>query len=370
MEPKEPLEYEHIDSTILLNVKKKEEIKAVIEPEKPDTLAQDMELSRLKETILKETQQRMKLESLERAGWINIKKEFDEATLILPEKKNALVEVVKQIAEADERFTKTKNDIELNQSSLQLQIEQLQKQADRGGIQKTINIWKEQRTQVATSLVLEDGSLSYYDSDILKLKSQLEIINEFTQERTNKETELSATERKVERLAFIREGLSKNGIPALIIHNVGLEVAGIANEYLRDGESGLRINFDTLKPNKNGEYRESFEIGIHRGEDDIDVQDLSDGETVWVDESISKAMGEYLTDPSRYSAHKYESDFTDEKDGALSPENKHIFLTLMEESRRRSNRYYSFMVSHSESIWKEIPQRIHLSKENGIKIVN
>jgi hypothetical protein len=237
LQPEPPNEDYQRSKLTSLEVEKGKEIFALDEPEKPDTLAQDMELSRLKEIILKETQQRMKLEALERTGWENIKKEFDEATLILPEKKKALQEIVSQIKEAYERFIKTKNEIEFNQSALQLQIEQLQKQADRTQIQKAINDWKNQRMSVVTSLGLEENSLYSYDNDIITLNSELKTINEFTQERTNKETELSATERNVERLAFIREGLSKNGIPALIIHNVGLEVAGIANEYLRDGES-------------------------------------------------------------------------------------------------------------------------------------
>ena len=81
-------------------------------------------------------------------------------------------------------------------------------------------------------------------------------------------------------------------------------------------------------------------------------------------------MSEYLTDPLRYSSHKYDSEFIDEQDGALSAENKPIYIKLLEESRRRSNRYYSFMVTHTPEVWKTIAQRIHLSKEHGIEIVN
>jgi DNA repair exonuclease SbcCD ATPase subunit len=370
LQPDAPDEEKYINDDALLLSQKRSEIFKVIEPEKPDTLAQDMELSKLKEIILKKTQQRMRLESLERQGWENIKKEFDEVQLILPEKKNALAEIVKQISEADERFAKVKNENALNQNTIDAQIRQLQKQANKIAIQASISQWEGAKKENQIKLVQTEEQEDNYNKDILTLNSELKSITEFTSERTKEESELSTTERKVERLAFIREGLSKNGIPALIIHNVGISVATIANEYLRDGESGLRINFDTLKPNKNGEYRESFEIGIRRGEDEIDVQDLSDGETCWVDESINKAMGEYLTDPSRYSSHKYESDYTDEKDGSLSPENKHIFLELMEKSRIRSNRYYSFMVTHTPAIWKEVSQRIHLSREHGIQIVS
>lgn len=371
LEPEEPDDKIHISAVNILRLKKEGELFVLHEPIKPDTLAQDMELSRLKEIILKETQQRMKLEALERQGWEGIQKEFDEAKLILPEKRKALSEILNQITSLDERYTKEKNEIEFNVSAITLQIEQLKKQADRKQIQSTIDSRTASKLSTQTSLGLEENnSLPDYNNQLLELNSKLNKIQELTSEKSKEGTELSTFERKVERLTFIREGLSKNGIPALIIHNVGLDVASISNEFLRSGETGIRINFDTLRPTKSGDYKESFEIGIYRGEDEIDVGDLSDGETVFVDESISKAMSEYLTDPLRYSSHKYDSEFIDEQDGALSAENKPIYIKLLEESRRRSNRYYSFMVTHTPEVWKTIAQRIHLSKEHGIEIVN
>ena len=344
------------------------EISAIPIPEKPDTLAQTMELSRLKETILKETQQRMKLESLERAGWVNIKKEFDEVALILPEKRKALAEIEKQISEADERYTKSKNEIELNKSSIQLQVDQLKKQADREQIQEAIDNWQEEKRNTSGGLLLKEKALEIHNNDIQKLNLELETINKFSQEKAKEETELSITERKVERLAFIREGLSKNGIPALIIHNVGIEVAQIANDFLKNTDSGIRISFDTLKPTKNG-YKESFEIGIEDNGNTIDIEDVNDGGTCWVDESINKAMGIYLTS-SRYSNHTYQSEFSDEKDGALSPENKHLYLSLMEASLAVSKRDNLFMVTHTDSIWKQIPNRIHLHAGGKIQVVS
>jgi DNA repair exonuclease SbcCD ATPase subunit len=367
LDPEEPDDKVFISAKNVLRLRKDDELK-VNEPEKPDTLVQDMELSRLKEIILKETQQRMKLELLERQGWENIKKEFDEVKLILPEKKSALSEILNQIKELDERFTKTKNEIEFNQSTIQLQIEQLSKQANKEEIQRTISIWHQQRVQVTTSIVLEDGSLRDYDSNILKLKSQLEAINDLSQDKTKEESELYTTERKVERLAFIREGLSKNGIPALIIHNVGIDVAQIANEFLKNTESGLRISFDTLKPTKNG-YRESFEIPIYKNNQLIDIKNVNDGGTVYVDESINKAIGIYLTS-SKYSNHRYQSEFSDEKDGALSENNKNLYLKLMQESLSLSDRDYLFLVTHSDSIWKQVNQRIHLYAGGKIQIVS
>jgi DNA repair exonuclease SbcCD ATPase subunit len=370
LDPQEPDKGLHEANKEALRQKASKEQSELEQPTAPDTFESDMEISKLENTTIFETEKRRRLDILEQQGWSKIQQEYAEALVVLPEKKKALSEIEKQIQESTDRYSKNGAASLLRSSSLKLQIEQLKKEADRATILLIINSWNTKKQELSQTKSFTENDIKNYDEDLLNIKSQLQTIENYLAEKQKEESELSKIERKVERLAFIREGLSKNGIPALIIHNVGLDVAEIANEYLKDGDSGLRINFDTLRPTKNGSYKESFEIGIRRGEDQIDIQDLSDGETCWIDESISKAIGEYLTDKSRFSTHKYDSDFTDEKDGSLSPENKHIFLELMEKSRIRSNRYYSFMVSHSPSIWKTIPQRIHLSKEEGITIVN
>ena len=149
-------------------------------------------------------------------------------------KKQALSEILKQVKELDERFVTTKNDINFSISQLTLQIEQLRKQADRKQIQETIESWKNQKSSINASVGIEDNKVYSYDTSILEYESKLKSINNLTREKEKEQSELSIIERKVERLAFIREGLSKNGIPALIIHNVGIDVAQIANDFLKE----------------------------------------------------------------------------------------------------------------------------------------
>ncbi len=370
IDPIAPDEKELIGNLNILSLKKDDELSALHEPTKPDTIAQEIEISRIDKEIKESETQGKALKELERYNWEELKKEYDEVQIILPEKKKSLEELKARIAELKDNTAKVQSEINLRISSLKLEVDGLKKESDRSIILTNIASWEQEKKRLNSDSDDNSIKINNYNKEI----ASLNVINEkridLELQRTDQTKEVEDREFQAQRIAFIREGLSKNGIPALIIHNVGLDVAAIANEYLKDGESGLRINFDTLKPNKNGEYRESFDIGIYRGENKIEVQDLSDGETVWIDESISKAMGEYLTDPSRYSKHKYDLDLTDEKDGALSAENKPIFLKLLEQSRRRAKRHYSFVVTHSPEIWKTISQRIHLSKDNGIKIVN
>ena len=101
----------------------------------------------------------------------------------------------------------------------------------------------------------------------------------------------------------------------------------------------------------------------------VDIKNVNDGGTVYINESINKAIGIYLTS-SKYSNHKYQCEFSDEKDGALSPNNKDLYLKLMQESLTLSDRDYLFLVTHSDSIWKQINQRIHLHAGGKIQVVS
>jgi DNA repair exonuclease SbcCD ATPase subunit len=368
LEPIYPDDKAYISSVNVQRLKKDGELSSIKAPEPIDTLVQELEISKQQEIINKEPQQKDQLENLEKCNWEALQKECDEATLILPEKKKALEEIKKQISETDERFTKTKNENEFNQSSLDLQLGQLRKQADRTQIQTTIASWEIEKKKQTSELEDNKIKLTNIAGEIGSLNMSLQTIVKFTEDKNKEEVEASKIERKVERLAFIREGLSKNGIPALIIHNTGLDVAQIANDFLRNTESGLRISFDTLKPTKNG-YKESFEIPVYKNNQLIDIKNVNDGGTVYIDESINKAIGIYLTS-SKYSNHKYQSEFSDEKDGALSENNKNLYLKLMQESLALSDRDHLFLVTHSDSIWKQINQRIHLYASGKIQVVN
>jgi exonuclease SbcC len=58
--------------------------------------------------------------------------------------------------------------------------------------------------------------------------------------------------------------------------------------------------------------------------------------------------------------------FQDESDGALDPENKQNYFSLLRESFKLGRRYYTFSITQSPEIWEQVPQRIHLKPEQSL----
>ena len=63
--------------------------------------------------------------------------------------------------------------------------------------------------------------------------------------------------------------------------------------------------------------------------------------------------------------------YSDERDGALDAEKKQRFLEMLRESFRRGGREMTFLITHTQDLWSQVSQRIHLHPENHtIEIVN
>lgn len=348
----------------------KSELDKLTKPEEPDTFAETMQIKKLNVIISSESTQQEKLKSLKAQKWEELKKELSEATIILPEKEKALAALNERIASETRRHTETLQSIEAQVKQLTEQINKLSDIADRTKIEKAIETLNDQKKAIEESI----KELREDQTAISETKVKLNAISDARKELTAQLKIYCNTkhiaEEKLLRLAFIREGLGKNGIPALIIHSAGIEISNIANEFLRNADCGLRINFETLKFRNDGGSKETFEISVHyiNGEhEDVEVSYINDGGTVWIDEAVFQAFGVYLA--TKKGSIRYECAYVDEKDGALAPEFKLTYLRMVEESFRLGNRYYTFIISHSEELWRAIPQRIHLHKDGRIDIV-
>ena len=98
-----------------------------------------------------------------------------------------------------------------------------------------------------------------------------------------------------------------------------------------------------------GEAREGFEIVVHDAEsgEAKSVTQMSAGERVWINESLTRAIALYLT---QNSGRHYETLFSDEADGPLDPERKRMFMAMKREVLRIGGYKQEYFVSQTPEL--------------------
>jgi len=174
--------------------------------------------------------------------------------------------------------------------------------------------------------------------------------------------------RKIEYWKLFQRACSKDGIPALELDAAGPAVSRIANDLLASSfGQQFQIAFETTKLSKDRKKQlETFAIRILGDGEEKHIEDLSGGERVWIERSISEAIAIYL---SQKSGREYLTTYQDESDGALDPNNKQNYLTMVHESFVLGRRYFTFIITQTPEIWQQVDQRIHLSAEEKLECV-
>ncbi len=165
---------------------------------------------------------------------------------------------------------------------------------------------------------------------------------------------------------FVQQACSKDGILALELDSSGSQISNIANDLLtRTFDTTFQIRFVTTEEKKDGSgMKEVFDIKVTKDGEERDIDLLSGGQKVWIEKAIFESIAIYL---SQTSDKEYLTNFSDESDGALSPEKKQLYLKMLRESFILGNRYYTILVSQDSSIWKQIQQRIIFKPQQGIE---
>jgi len=147
-------------------------------------------------------------------------------------------------------------------------------------------------------------------------------------------------------------------------------IADEANLLLQEAYgSRFSLRFQTTKEVGSGanlHQSEDFEIIIT--DNDLDVEDLSNeqklstnsgGEKVWINKALYDAFGIIR---ERNTGLSYVTNFQDEADGALSPENKHLYLNMVEKAHQAAGRHHTILITHDLVIQASVPQQIVFKK--------
>lgn len=144
--------------------------------------------------------------------------------------------------------------------------------------------------------------------------------------------------------------MSNDGLIALAIDDAGPALAGLANDLLLACYGPrFTVSIETQSETAKGEKREDFDIVVHDADsgESKSVRHMSGGERVWVNECLVRAVALYL---AQTSAHRYDTLFSDEADGALDPARKRMFGTMKREVLRRGGYRREFFVSQTPEL--------------------
>lgn len=307
------------------------------------------------------TEVRERISRLESQKWPRLHEELLVAQSVLKEKEAALANLNQQIGSQNAKH-----------------------QVEVGELMKQINAKREKLNELGPSSPLEtdEGKWLWMGEEIgrvleslrkreLNLHGQISAaqatvdrIDKLESESKQTEQQLGDLLQHIEHWRLLQRACSKDGIPALELDAAGPGISGIANELLASSFGAkFQISFETTKLSKDRKKQlETFNIIVYGEDGEKRIEDLSGGERVWIERAISEAIAIYM---SERSGNQFLTTFQDESDGALDPDNKQNYFSLLRQSFRVGRRYYTFIITQSPDIWEQVAQRIHLKPEQS-----
>lgn len=190
-------------------------------------------------------------------------------------------------------------------------------------------------------------NISNLHSEMGRINGQLAVIAE-------KETEAAGIQEEIDRLnadiadwLLLARACSNDGIIALEIDDAGPAIAGLANDLL-SACYGPRfsVRLETQAVKNDGTLKEVFDITVFDSlrDEEKSIRDMSGGETVFVEDAITRAICLYNLNNS---AIRFETIYSDEKDGALDPEKKREFLAIKRRALEVGNHDREFFISQT-----------------------
>jgi len=150
--------------------------------------------------------------------------------------------------------------------------------------------------------------------------------------------------------SMLAKALGNDGIVALSIDDAGPTLSGLANDLLLSCYGPrFTVSLKTQVETTKGELREGFSIVVHDAQsgESKELDHMSGGERVWINECLTRAIALYL---AQNSGCRYETLFSDEADGPLDEERKRMFMAMKREVLRLGGYRREFFISQTPEL--------------------
>ena len=204
----------------------------------------------------------------------------------------------------------------------------------------------------ATRAQLQAQDTAYLTTTKEEASLQVELANALacTAEVVKARSEVSRIEGELGWWNLLSKALGNDGVIALCVDDAGPELARLTNELLLACYGprftvSIRTQIETVKK----ELREGFDVVVFDADTGQakSVAVMSGGESIWVNQALTRAIALYL---ARSSGRCYETLFCDEADGALDSERKRMFMQMKREVLRLGGYAREFFVSQTPEL--------------------
>lgn len=233
---------------------------------------------------------------------------------------------------------------------------------------------QKEKTDTQETIKLAQINISNFDEKIGQMKQQLGMKEANLQKIESKKAELKYMEREIIEYTMLASAWDKKGgVPVLKLDNAGPEVSQFTNELLSTFEYPFRINLVTTEPTADGKkFKETLRIKVLEENKEIfankepNLTDKSGGQQVEIGTALQLAVSLI----AKKQGQHFDTIYLDEKDGSLDSESSLQYLRMINRLHDMAGVYYTMLISHRPELLEMIPQRIELSREHGIQIIN
>lgn len=182
--------------------------------------------------------------------------------------------------------------------------------------------------------------------ELAQMNARLQALMHLRTQVARSVAEANALSGEIAKWRLIEKALGNDGLVALAIDDVGPEIARLCNMLLNDCYGGrFAVRLNTQRETQSGSVREVFDILVQdreRGDGEKSLTRMSGGETVWVNDCLTRAIALHI---SHTSGKEYHTLFSDESDGPLDEGRKRHFIAVKRAVLERGGYEREFYVS-------------------------
>jgi exonuclease SbcC len=229
-----------------------------------------------------------------------------------------------------------------------------------------------QHKEISEAANLAHDNYIETDKEITRIKTEIsnvqKIIDSLEERREELETlkgSVKDKEKHLEEWLYLQKACGPDGIQALELDAMGPGIAEVANSILESAYgSRFQIEFRTTRIGGSGSKTkqiEDFLIIVHDSMDGSEqpFEWMSGGESVWIKRSIYDAFGIIR---ARKTGTKFLTVFQDESDGALDPEARTHYFSMLEKAHQEAGRYHTLVITHSIEAQEMIGQKLEMNE--------
>lgn len=226
------------------------------------------------------------------------------------------------------------------------------------------------RDRVATL----ERSIADQQMKLQDLRTEERLLQEKLTAIDGKRAEASAVRVKIDRFnreiadfILLARACSNDGVIALELDDAAPGISSLTNELLLacyGPRFAVRLETQTRKTD--GSMKEDFDISVFDAETDTTTSffDKSGGERTYIEDAIRRSFALYNMHNSR---RHFATLYSDEKDGALSPQKRVEFMAIKRRAMELGGYAREFFISHTPELQDQADARVVLTK-GGVTI--